>query len=133
MDSTAVGNLKALLKHPEIKSAIISIAKTIPYNLAQRLYVVVESDTASLRKDCGKLLLENREQAAGLDVLREQCSKQEQDTKINNIRITGMKEMPGEQTKEKVINFNKEKMKIHVPVDDVQTAERIGLKKEDSP
>ncbi len=44
-----------------------------------------------------------------------------------------MKEMAGEQTMEKVINFIKETMKIHVLVDDVQTAQIIGLKKDDSP
>ncbi len=118
MDPTAVGNLKALLNHPEIKSAIISTAKTITDNLTQRLHVI-ESENASIRKRCDKLLLENREQAAELVVLREQFSKQEQDAKINNIRITGMKQMPGEQTKQNVINFTKETMKIQVAVDDI--------------
>ena len=117
-----------LYRDEEFTKVHEEINRKMYVNILERLHVL-EADHNRLVHENEQLKKTVKQNENDIRKLKEQYDQRDKQSRKSNLRITGLKEVENENTKDYVTVFIKENMHLEVKPGDLLSAERIGLRK----
>lgn len=100
-------------------------------SLNQRVNTVM-AENKQLQQQWSSVVKQNREMSDRISKLEEKLVQNERKDLRFNLRLSGLPEEEKEETPRKVSDFLKDNLKIHVPLEQIVSANRLGIKKIDA-
>ncbi len=100
--------------------------------LMERIHVV-ESRCTALEAENKHMKTTIKRHEEELEKMKTTLQQKEKQQKRNNLKVSGVQEEENENTKEKVRNFLRDSLKLEIKADDIQCAERMGVRRKQEP